>query len=59
MRHLEDVKRDMAEGREARCFIQAMLGMKNQELTELQIAFLGGTMVNARYALRCSPTRAK
>ncbi|CAD6584621.1 MAG: hypothetical protein CYPHOPRED_002764, partial [Cyphobasidiales sp. Tagirdzhanova-0007] len=47
MRHLEDVKRDMAEGREARCFIQAMLGMKNQELTELQIAFLGGTMYGA------------
>ncbi|CAD6582177.1 MAG: hypothetical protein CYPHOPRED_001859 [Cyphobasidiales sp. Tagirdzhanova-0007] len=47
MRHLTDVKRDMAEGREARCFTQAMLGMKNQELSELQIAFLGGTMYGA------------
>ena len=50
MRHLTDVKRDMAEGREARCFTQAMLGMKNQELSELQIAFLGGTMVRPLFS---------
>lgn len=51
MRHLEDVKRDMAEGREARCFTQAMLNLKNQGLLDLQIAFLGGTMVRRKALL--------
>jgi hypothetical protein len=44
-RHLADVKRDMAEGKDARCFVQTLLGSREHGLSELQIAFLGGVMV--------------
>lgn len=43
-RHLEDVKRDVAEGKDARCFVQAMLEMKESGLTDEQISFLAGVM---------------
>lgn len=44
--HMQDVKRDIASGQDAHCFVKYMLDMQKESgLTDQEIAFLAGVMV--------------
>lgn len=43
---MQDVKRDIASGQDAHCFVKYMLDMQKESgLTDQEIAFLAGVMV--------------
>lgn len=44
--HMQDVKRDIASGQDAHCFVKYMIDMQKESgLTDQEIAFLAGVMV--------------
>lgn len=45
--HMMDVKRDVASGQDAHCFVKYMMDMQKESgLTDQEIAFLAGVMVS-------------